>query len=199
MWTVSAFQMHPKTTFVCDEDATLELRVKTVKYFKGLMEIHNQLVIDWFTSQRHSLGHSLVNNYKNWNSSFSSSFIVTYKPFYSFFYSWNRIYKLVIYYMYIHTNSDISKFKVRKILAEFCITCSFLVLAIGFTCIILYIVMFIHLSELSIHLKSIHPLCKLSIHSKCIHPSYNNFSIEIHGFHYHTSNIFNGHFILFSH
>ena len=46
MWTVSAFQMHPKCIFVCDEDATLELRVKTVKYFKGLMGIHNQLVED---------------------------------------------------------------------------------------------------------------------------------------------------------
>lgn len=34
MWTVSAFQLHPLTLFVCDEDATLELRVKTVKYFK---------------------------------------------------------------------------------------------------------------------------------------------------------------------
>lgn len=44
MWTVSAFQQHPKTTFVCDEDATLELRVKTVKYFKDLMSIHNKHV-----------------------------------------------------------------------------------------------------------------------------------------------------------
>lgn len=44
MWTVSAFQQHPRTIFVCDEDATLELRVKTVKYFKGLMGVHNQLV-----------------------------------------------------------------------------------------------------------------------------------------------------------
>lgn len=34
MWTVSAFQQHPKTIMICDEDATLELRVKTVKYFK---------------------------------------------------------------------------------------------------------------------------------------------------------------------
>ncbi len=34
MWTVSAFQMHPKNLIICDEDATLELRVKTVKYFK---------------------------------------------------------------------------------------------------------------------------------------------------------------------
>lgn len=34
MWTVSAFQQHPNTLMICDEDATLELRVKTVKYFK---------------------------------------------------------------------------------------------------------------------------------------------------------------------
>ena len=44
MWTVSAFQQHPRTILVCDEDATLELRVKTVKYFKGLMDVHNRLV-----------------------------------------------------------------------------------------------------------------------------------------------------------
>lgn len=34
MWTVSAFQQHPRTIILCDEDATMELRVKTVKYFK---------------------------------------------------------------------------------------------------------------------------------------------------------------------
>ncbi|XP_027697823.1 glucosamine-6-phosphate isomerase 1 [Vombatus ursinus] len=44
MWTVSAFQQHPRVIFVCDEDATLELKVKTVKYFKGLMIVHNKLV-----------------------------------------------------------------------------------------------------------------------------------------------------------
>jgi len=44
MWTVSAFQQHPKSIFVCDENATMELKVKTVKYFKGLMSLHNQLV-----------------------------------------------------------------------------------------------------------------------------------------------------------
>ena len=44
MWTVSAFQQHPKTIFVADEDATLELKVKTVKYFKGLMGLHNKLI-----------------------------------------------------------------------------------------------------------------------------------------------------------
>jgi len=36
MWTVSAIQMHKCAMVVCDEDATNELRVKTVKYFKGL-------------------------------------------------------------------------------------------------------------------------------------------------------------------
>jgi len=46
MWTVSAFQQHKHTIFVCDEDATLELKVKTVKYFKGLMDLHNKLVED---------------------------------------------------------------------------------------------------------------------------------------------------------
>ena len=48
MWTVSAFQQHPSTLFICDEDATLELRVKTVKYFKDLWSVHaklNQMVL----------------------------------------------------------------------------------------------------------------------------------------------------------
>ena len=44
MWTVSAFQQHSRTIIVCDEDATLELRVKTVKYFKGLMHVHDKLI-----------------------------------------------------------------------------------------------------------------------------------------------------------
>merc|ERR1712045_727665 len=43
MWTVSAFQHHPSTLFICDEDATLELRVKTVKYFKDLWSVHAKL------------------------------------------------------------------------------------------------------------------------------------------------------------
>jgi len=44
MWTVSAFQQHPHTLMVCDEDATLELRVKTVKYFKALSNVHHKLI-----------------------------------------------------------------------------------------------------------------------------------------------------------
>jgi len=43
MWTVSAFQQHPSTLMVCDEDATLELRVRTVKYFKDLWSVHQDL------------------------------------------------------------------------------------------------------------------------------------------------------------
>tara|TARA_B100000780_G_C20955737_1_gene381330 strand:- start:68 stop:691 length:624 start_codon:yes stop_codon:yes gene_type:complete len=43
MWTVSAVQQHPRAAICCDEDATMELRVKTVKYFKGLMDTANLL------------------------------------------------------------------------------------------------------------------------------------------------------------
>lgn len=46
MWTVSAFQMHPCTIMVCDEDATQELRVKTVKYFKALSSVHQKMIED---------------------------------------------------------------------------------------------------------------------------------------------------------
>jgi glucosamine-6-phosphate deaminase len=36
MWTISALQMHPKGIIVCDEEATAELKVGTVKYFKDI-------------------------------------------------------------------------------------------------------------------------------------------------------------------
>jgi len=36
MWTVSALQVHPNGIIVCDEDATVELKVGTVKYFKDI-------------------------------------------------------------------------------------------------------------------------------------------------------------------
>ena len=49
MWTVSAVQMHTRALIVCDEDATLELRVKTVRYFKGLEEVHLKLLNREFT------------------------------------------------------------------------------------------------------------------------------------------------------
>lgn len=37
-------QNHPQTMFIVDEDACLELRVKTHRYFKGLMEVHKHLI-----------------------------------------------------------------------------------------------------------------------------------------------------------
>ena len=36
MWTISALQMHPKGIIVCDEDAAIELKYGTVKYFKDI-------------------------------------------------------------------------------------------------------------------------------------------------------------------
>jgi glucosamine-6-phosphate deaminase len=36
MWTVSALQMHPQGIIVCDDEATLELKVGTVRYFKDV-------------------------------------------------------------------------------------------------------------------------------------------------------------------
>jgi glucosamine-6-phosphate deaminase len=36
MWTVSALQLHPHSIVVCDQDATLELKMKTIKYFSEL-------------------------------------------------------------------------------------------------------------------------------------------------------------------
>jgi glucosamine-6-phosphate deaminase len=36
LWTVSALQLHPKGIIVCDEDAVVELKYGTVKYFKDI-------------------------------------------------------------------------------------------------------------------------------------------------------------------
>jgi glucosamine-6-phosphate deaminase len=40
MWTVSALQLHPKGLIVCDDQATYELKVGTVKYFKDIEAEH---------------------------------------------------------------------------------------------------------------------------------------------------------------
>jgi len=42
MWTLSALQMHPNVLIAVDEDATLELQVKTVKYFKSIEQVAAQ-------------------------------------------------------------------------------------------------------------------------------------------------------------
>lgn len=36
LWTVTCVQLHPKAIVVCDEPATIELKVKTLKYFSQL-------------------------------------------------------------------------------------------------------------------------------------------------------------------
>jgi glucosamine-6-phosphate deaminase len=36
MWTVSALQLHPRGIIVCDDQATYELKVSTVRYFKDI-------------------------------------------------------------------------------------------------------------------------------------------------------------------
>lgn len=40
MWTISALQMHPKGIIVCDEAATVELKVGTYKYFLDIESKH---------------------------------------------------------------------------------------------------------------------------------------------------------------
>lgn len=40
MWTVSMLQLHPHGIIACDEDATAELKVRTVKYFKEMESIY---------------------------------------------------------------------------------------------------------------------------------------------------------------
>ncbi|OCT50196.1 Glucosamine-6-phosphate isomerase [Cladophialophora carrionii] len=42
IWTLSCLQMHPRAMVVVDEDATMELQVKTVKYFKSVENVDNE-------------------------------------------------------------------------------------------------------------------------------------------------------------
>ncbi|KAL5389338.1 Glucosamine-6-phosphate isomerase 1 [Paraphaeosphaeria minitans] len=42
MWTLSCLQLHPHPMIVIDEDATLELKVKTVRYFKSIEKVANE-------------------------------------------------------------------------------------------------------------------------------------------------------------
>lgn len=43
MWTLSSLQLHPHPMIVVDQDATLELQVKTVKYFESIEMVANDL------------------------------------------------------------------------------------------------------------------------------------------------------------
>ncbi len=40
LWTISALQMHPKGIIVCDDEATVELKVGTVRYFKDIESVN---------------------------------------------------------------------------------------------------------------------------------------------------------------
>ncbi|TBU48634.1 glucosamine-6-phosphate isomerase [Dichomitus squalens] len=43
LWTLSALQLHPWALIVVDEDATAELHVKTVKYFKSIERVQDEV------------------------------------------------------------------------------------------------------------------------------------------------------------
>ncbi|KAJ7072586.1 glucosamine-6-phosphate isomerase [Mycena amicta] len=43
LWTLSALQLHPWALIVVDEDATAELHVKTVKYFRSIEMVQDQV------------------------------------------------------------------------------------------------------------------------------------------------------------
>jgi glucosamine-6-phosphate deaminase len=60
MWTVSCLQNHQRAVIVCDEDATVELRVKTVRYFKGMQKTMRTLVAGSNTDGHHLAGVRMV-------------------------------------------------------------------------------------------------------------------------------------------
>jgi len=47
MWTLSSLQLHPHSMIVVDEDATLELRVKTVKVRILILAYRRKLMADF--------------------------------------------------------------------------------------------------------------------------------------------------------
>lgn len=70
MWTLSALQLHPHSMIVCDEDATLELQVKTVKVItaftsRRLLPFAHCLTLCSSTSRRSSKlpGHKASNKF----------------------------------------------------------------------------------------------------------------------------------------
>ena len=44
MWTVSMLQLHEHAVIVCDDPATMELQVETVKYFKEIEEVAQSIL-----------------------------------------------------------------------------------------------------------------------------------------------------------
>lgn len=58
-WTVSMMQMHARSIFVVDEDATAEMRVRTVDYYKGLKDVHYKMLGEF---NPHNKEHPLNNS-----------------------------------------------------------------------------------------------------------------------------------------
>lgn len=67
MYTISALQNHHRSIIVCDEDATSELRVKTVRYYRNLQRSYVQ------SNPSDSLGLQTVPYRNSYSSSSSSS------------------------------------------------------------------------------------------------------------------------------
>ncbi|KZS88903.1 glucosamine-6-phosphate isomerase [Sistotremastrum niveocremeum HHB9708] len=56
LWTLSALQLHPWALIVADEDATNELHVKTVKYFKSIERVQEEVERNHEEVRRNSEG-----------------------------------------------------------------------------------------------------------------------------------------------
>ncbi|EXJ78413.1 glucosamine-6-phosphate deaminase [Capronia coronata CBS 617.96] len=62
LWTASALQMHEHATIVCDDAATDEMLVKTVKYFKSIEQVSLEQEMVQATSEHRS--HTNVDNWR---------------------------------------------------------------------------------------------------------------------------------------
>ncbi|KID92906.1 glucosamine-6-phosphate deaminase, partial [Metarhizium majus ARSEF 297] len=60
MWTLSSLQLHPHPMIVVDEDATLELQVKTVKYFKSIEKVAKEAGFEQILPSKVRTGNGVV-------------------------------------------------------------------------------------------------------------------------------------------
>lgn len=60
MWTLSSLQLHPHPMIVADEDATLELQVKTVKYFKSIEKVAKEAGFEQILPSKVRTGNGVV-------------------------------------------------------------------------------------------------------------------------------------------
>ncbi|RHZ59692.1 hypothetical protein Glove_362g61 [Diversispora epigaea] len=75
MWTVSAIQLHPNALIVCDEDATLELHVKTCILYSSSIcfgTVGRQLMVipeEWFDDEKELLLNMKTEKNEKFNNS----------------------------------------------------------------------------------------------------------------------------------